>query len=222
MYNIKIRYFVEESKQSKTNKGHEEEDEEDSDGEEEEEEESEEESDNFSDIESEEDEKISFSKSTENEQDTEKEASDGEEVTESKFEEIPFVLGIPIKYREFEKLLKTYGAHHKYTKGSGFTTVLDCILQRMIAYNKAADRSRLPQLFNYMMRYVLESVEKPKKVSKVVDQVAQTVVPHMHSLLLLNATECVQALQDGEMFDDFYPILGTRVPLYKVNKLNVY
>jgi hypothetical protein len=130
--------------------------------------------------------------------------------------EIPFVLSIPVKYREFENLLKKYGAHYKSKKSKNSCQILAIILSRLVNYNKAADRTKLPQLYNYMMRYVLQSVEEHKKISQSVRNVCEAVVPHLHALILLNPTECVETIEKGELFDDFFPLRTGHTPLYKV------
>lgn len=126
--------------------------------------------------------------------------------------DIPFVIEIPVKYKDFEVLLKKCKAHYK-NKGQS-SSALNIVLTRMITYNKATDRSRLPKLFNFIVRYTIDMAEKSKKLTNLLLMNYRVAIPHLHTLLLLNPNECVHEVETGEIFDDFYPMKG--LPIHKV------
>lgn len=137
---------------------------------------------------------------------------------EEKFQDIPFVIGIPVKYKEFEAILKKHRAHFKFHTSSS-SEAFNLILTRMVKYNKAGDKSRLPKLFNFIMRYVLDMAERTKKLSMPLLRVLNIALPHLHSLIVLCPNECINAVEDGEIFDDFYPLIG--LPVHKVSLFNL-
>lgn len=208
------RYFLEDFAKDKSAENEEEVDEDEEDDEEEGEEGD---SDSYSDMGSEDElegtPKKSTSHKTKDEDNDLKSDGNGTNAKEQ-FVDIPFVIGIPVKYKEFEVMLKKHKAHYKF-KGSSHSEALNIILTRMVKYNKASDRTRLPKLFNFIMRYILDMAEKTKKFSESLLRVHRIVLPHLHTLLLLNPNECANEVEDGEIFDDFYPLVG--LPVHKVS-----
>lgn len=183
----------------------EEEDEEAEEGNEGEEKDSEsEDSDVFSDLESD-DEDTPSSTSQKSKKESPSEATSKTELitnltTES--DDIPYTLSLPKSYEHFKKLMIKYRAVCK--DNDTVTSRLKIVTERLVKYTLLADKTRVPDLFVYLIKWAIEGVESEKLISHNTRKCIGIACVSLHSVLLVNPVKCVEQME-ADIMQKLFP-----------------
>ncbi|ODM91143.1 Nucleolar protein 14, partial [Orchesella cincta] len=112
-------------------------------------------------------------------------------------DDIPYVLNIPKSYEGFRKLMKKYQAIVK--DGERFVVRFKIVTERLVKYSLLADKTRLPDLFVYLLRMIIENLEESPHLSENVQKILDISSAQLHTMLLSNPSKCVE-LYEGESY----------------------
>lgn len=141
----------------------------------------------------------------------------GVEISEN--DDIPFTLSLPKTYASFIKLLTKYQALIKNSEKCVIRYT--GVVERLVKYSLLADKSRLPDLFVYILRLIIDGIETTMCISDNIQRIIDVSIVNLHTVLLANSSKCVEMMEKEiiqRFFDTPESVKSNRLTLSKVGE----
>ncbi|CAL8070337.1 unnamed protein product [Orchesella dallaii] len=139
---------------------------------------------------------------------------DNKDIKSLENDDIPYVLNIPKSYEGFKKLMTKYQALVK--DGDRFVVRFKIVTERLVKYSLLADKSRLPDMFVYLLRMVIENLEESPHFGENVQKIIDVSSVQLHTMLLSNPTKCVELYEAESYIQTFLSNKSSKLSVAKI------